>query len=113
VTQLQELTPASGGEAGYATLARLLSAFYAAEVESRQVYAWHTRETRNKDGEPFPAPVRENVKMRRGQARYMFSVPQVLAWFGKGVPGEHGKGWLVPQPRPFGVAAQKWNETAP
>lgn len=92
--------PASGGEAGYATLARLLTAFYAVDppIDSRQVHQWHRRETKNKNGRPFPRPVREADNPRRGQSRYLFSVREALDWYGAGVPGKHGVGWKEPRP---------------
>jgi len=90
--------PAIGGEAGYATLARLLTAFYAVNppLDSRQVHQWFRRETKNKDGKPFPRPVREIENPRRGQPRYMFNVPEVLNWYAPGVPGKFGVGWKEP-----------------
>lgn len=92
--------PADGGEAGYATLARLLTAYYAISppLGNRQVHQWHRRRTKNKLGEPFPEPVRETVNPRRGQPRYLFGVRAVLNWYAAGVPEQHGQGWRVPFP---------------
>jgi hypothetical protein len=102
----------ASGLASYAVLARVLTALFAVDppLDSRQVYAWHTRATRNKDGQAFPRPAQENAGARRGQPRYLFSVSAVASWYSAGVPDEHGKGWIIPQVAPMGVAAQKWNE---
>lgn len=91
--------PARGGEAGYATLAKVLSAWFALDppLDSRQVHQWHLRGTLNKDGEPFPGPVREVAEPKRGQPRWLFDVPAAIAWYSKGVPDLHGKGWRVPE----------------
>jgi hypothetical protein len=89
------MKPASGGEAGYAVLARVLSAFYAIDppLDARQVYAWAERRTENKKGVPWPDPVREIEHPKRGQPRYLFSVRAALEWYAAGVPDLYGKGW--------------------
>ena len=94
----QTLQPAPGGEASYATLARLLTAFYAIEppLDPRQVHAWHKRSTKNKAGQPFPAPARDVPDPKRGQPHHMFSARAVLEWYEPGVPGPNGKDWRVP-----------------
>jgi hypothetical protein len=85
---VQQTIPTPGGEAGYAVLARLITAYFAVNppVDPRQVYSWHHRETKNRDGEPFPGPVSTDTATLRTQPRYLFSVTAVLDWYGKGVP---------------------------
>lgn len=96
----QTAGPPRGGEASYATLARVLTAFYGLDpaLQSRQVHQWFRRETKNKAGDPFPLPVRTVPEARRGQPHYLFSVREVLAWYEPGVPDQHGKGWKIPDP---------------
>jgi hypothetical protein len=113
---MEDLKTTPGGEAGYAVLAHILSAFYAVgDLDNRQVYVWHKRGTKNKAGEPFPAPVREVENHRRGQPRYFFSVRAVLAWYEPGVPDKYGKGWRVPDPLQImqSLGVRGGNETAP
>jgi len=98
MTEQMKNYPAIGGEAGYAVMARLVTAFYAISppIDSRQVHQWFRRGTKNKDGVPFPRPTREEAHPRRGQTRYFFNVPEVLNWYAAGVPDKYGVGWKEP-----------------
>lgn len=94
------MTPNEPGEASYAVLARVLNAMFGWELDNRHVANWADRRTRNKDGVPFPDPVREVPAPRRGQPHWLFSVQAVIEWARAGVPGEsanqHDGKWKVP-----------------
>ena len=83
------------GEASYAVVARVLNAMFSpdAPVSSSQVHAWFKRETKNKDGVPFPRPAREVPEPKRGQPHFLFSVAAVADWYRAGVPDVNNKGW--------------------
>ena len=82
------VTAGTGGMASFAILARVLNADLGLDppVDRRQVWAWHDRGTKNRLGEPFPAPVRELADRKRGQPGKEFSVREVLGWARGGLP---------------------------
>ena len=82
------IRPAEGGEAGFSVLAHVLTAWFALDppMDRRQVTAWSKRGSRNRDGKPFPQPVRVIEGVKPPQPSRLFSVREVLDWYAAGLP---------------------------
>ena len=55
------------------------------KVIRQQVYTWHTRQTRNAAGMPFPEPVERDDSARRTRPRLFFDYDAAIGWYRSGL----------------------------